>query len=346
MRCTARLFLVLRTVFGELLLIAVLLVVPQRGLASGMPVPAAPGVAVSPGYSLDVDAGTVVEYVHTITNTGDVAALFGVQAVASTGWPVDYANAQYPSGTTSLMPFPLESGAAMTVGVRLAVPVGAAGGVVNTTTVTVSVLFEGDVYTHAVVDDIAIVNRCYVYLPLVLRAYDPFDNGDFSDGLTAWQKLGALGVSVALNPGDAENAVALLGDPTYACGGGVPLGFAGIAQRFSVPPAPVGKSVRLQFRYRIYTNDRNIGLTGKYDSFDVLIDDVLKFRDANQKDFDYCNVSPYDLGWRVGEIDLGAGGKNVTLAFTVHNRTDHWYNTYVYVDDVEMMFVSGSRVVR
>ena len=80
-------------------------------------------------------------------------------------------------------------------------------------------------------------------------------------------------------------------------------------------------------------------LSDAFDSFDVLIDGTRRFRDANRTAFDYCNVLPYDLGWRVGRVDLGGGGKNVTLAFEVHNRGDHWYNTYVYVDDVEMVFV-------
>jgi len=327
------------TVFGGLIILAFLMVVPQHGLASDLQSPLGPNLEVSTGYSLDVDPNTVVEYVHTLTNTGDAGALFSVQATASEAWPVDYANEQYPDGTTVFMPFPLQSGEATTIGVRLAVPEGAAGGVVNTTTVTVSVLLNGAPYMSAFVYDIATVNMRYVYLPLVLRGYDPFDNGDFSDGLESWDKSGVLGVSVALDPDDAGNAVVLLGDPAYACKGGIPLGFSGISQSFSVPQAPSGKSVHLQFRYRIYTNDRNDGLTDMFDSFDVLIDGVRKFRDANQANFNYCNVLPYDLGWRVGEIGLGAGGENVTLSFEVHNRADHWYNTYVYVDDVAMIFV-------
>ena len=144
---------------------------------------------------------------------------------------------------------------------------------------------------------------------------------------------------LALDPDNSSNPVARLGSSIYACGGGVPIGYGGLSQHFSVPKAPPGKSVHLKFRYRIYTNDRNVGLTDFFDAFDVLVNDVLEFRDANQTHFDYCNVQPYDLGWRSGEIDLGAGGENATVSFEVHNRADTWYNTYVLVDDVEIIIV-------
>ena len=106
-----------------------------------------------------------------------------------------------------------------------------------------------------------------------------------------------------------------------------------------MPAAPSGKFVQLKFRYRIYTNDRNTDLGDTFDSFDVLVNGVREFRDANQFHFDYCNVAPYDLGWRTGEINLGEGGERVTLSFEIHNRADTWYNTYTYIDDVEMSFV-------
>ena len=95
--------------------------------------------------------------------------------------------------------------------------------------------------------------------------------------------------------------------------------------------------MHLLFRYRIYTNDRNTGLTGDYDTFDVLINGVLRLRDANQIDFNFCNVAPYDLGWRAADINLGTGGVLLNLSLGVYNRYDRFYNTYVYVDDVRLV---------
>lgn len=325
-------------VVGILIVLAFLVLTPQRGSASELVVPSAPGMEVSPGYGLDVDAGSVVTYTHVITNTGD-DALFSVLAAASEGWPVDLVNVAYPQGTTVLMPFALQAGETATVGVRLTVPPGVAGGTVNTTAVTVSLLIDSAVVMRVVEDDIATVNLRYVYLPVVMRAYDPFANGDFSGGLAYWNPAGVLWAWMALDPDNPVDPVARLGSPVYACGGGVPMGYGRLSQHFSVLKAPAGKSVHLKFRYRIYTNDRNVGLTDAFDSFDVLVDGALAFRDANETSFDYCNVQPYDLGWRNGEIDLGGGGENVTLSFEVHNRADNWYNTYVLVDDVEMVIV-------
>lgn len=332
---------VLSVVAGGLIVLAFLMIAPDRSLASSQQAPPGPGIAISPGYSLNVDPDTVAHYMHVVTNTGTVSAYVSVQAAASEGWPLDYFNAQYPGGTTLIMPFPLQAGETTTVGLRLTVPDGTASGMVNTTTVTATVIYNSVPYTYTTVEDVAIVNMRRVYLPLVLREYDPLTNGSFSDGFASWLSSGTLGVSLTSDPANAGDPVALLGKPGYACWNGVPIGFAGISQSFLVPQAPDGRSIHIRFRYRIFTNDRNVGLTDTYDSFDVLINGVRRFRDANEDQFDECNVPPYDLLWRVGEIDLGAGGERVTLSFEVHNRADQFYNTYVYVDDVNLIFVDS-----
>lgn len=320
--------------------IAVLIAFPQSGLASARFAPLTPGLAISPGYSVDVDPGDVVDYVHTITNTGTSDAVYGFQLSASEGWSAEFFTATYPGGT-ALLPLPLQAGESMTVGVRLTVPAEVAGGVVNTTTVTVTAFYEDAPYTFAAVDDVAVVRSVvhltYVYLPLVMRQYAPLANGDFSNGLTGWTRSGTLGSSVAYDPNQPSNIVALLGNRGYACWNGVPIGYGGIEQYFVAPRAPAGRSVYVLFRYRIYTNDRNVGLTDKYDTFDVLVNGELKLRDANEIYFDECNVPLYDLGWRAGDINLGEGGAGITLALQVHNRADQFYNTYVYVDDVRIV---------
>jgi hypothetical protein len=306
-----------------------------------------PTITVSPGYSVDVDPDSVVEYVHTISNTGDVDVSVGFQVDASEGWPVDLFNAAYPEGTTVGLPLPLGVSETMTMGIRLTVPVTASGGVVNTTTFTVTLIHEGDPYLEVAVKDMAVVREqepqfVYVYLPLVMRAYaPPLTNGNFSQGLAGWTVSGVLGASAAADPSNADNPVALLGDPRYLCAAGVPLGYARLRQFFFAPSASVGKSMHLVLRYRIFTNDLNRSITDKYDTFDVFVNGVLKLRDANANEafFAYCNVAPYDLGWRTGTIDLGAGGLLVDLSLEVHNRSDNWYNTYVYVDDVRLVEV-------
>lgn len=301
-----------------------------------------PTISVSPGYSVDVDPNSVVDYVHTITNTGNVDVLVGFEAVASESWPVDFFNATYPGGTTVGLPLPLRVGETMTMGIRLTVPVTASTGVVNTTTLTVTLIYEGEPYMAVAVKDIAVVRQqepqiSYLYLPLVMRNYALLWNGDFSNGLEGWTSSGILGTAVALDPSNPSNPVARLGNPGYACWDGVPIGSGILQQQFTVPRAAEGKSMHLLFRYRIYTNDRNVGLTDDYDTFDVLINGVLRLRDANQVDFNFCNVAPYDLGWQSADINLGSGDLVVNLSLGVYNRFDRFYNTYVFVDDVRLV---------
>lgn len=308
---------------------------PVRAVAWERQETTQPGVAISPGSSGLVENGDVVVYLHTITNTGLAPGLYSVQASASELWDVEYFNVQYPGGTTVMLPFALGAGEATTVGVRLTVPSLVRPGVVNTTTVTATVLVDGQPYAHALAYDVATVIR-HLYLPLIFRSYDPFVNGDFANGLYSWSPSGRLGVALDLDPDQPTNVVARLGNPAFACNN-VPLDFAGLTQSFIAPLVPTGKSMHILFRYRIYSNDHNVTLSGNYDSFDVLVNDVLRFRDANQGAFNYCNVPPYDLGWKYGDINLGAGGSPVLLSFEVHNRLDRNYNTYVLIDDVRVL---------
>ena len=163
-------------------------------------------------------------------------------------------------------------------------------------------------------------------------------NGDFGDSLNWWTTGGGLGFALAADPSDSGNPVALLGDPSYPCSAdGVPIDHASLAQTFAVPDPGLGASARVRFRYRIYSNDRNTHLTDDYDSFDVLVDGSRRFRDANTVHFNKCVVSPFDLGWKNGEFVLTETGQNVMISFEVHNRFDHWYNTYVYLDDVRVV---------
>lgn len=338
MRTRKWLWAALGALLGLGLLSLLLMSFPRQTLAFERQAPAQPGVAISPGDQTLVDAGDTVIYYHTITNTGDTAGLYSVQARASEDWPLDYFNVHYPGGTTALLPFPLQAGEVATIGVRLFVPAAVRPGIVNTTTVTATVMATMGPFAHAVAYDKATVIR-QIYLPLVIRNYDPFTNGDFSNGLRSWETTGILGTALAADPDQPTNTVALVGNPGYACTY-VPVGYAGLTQAFVAPQAPAGASVHIQFRYRIYSNDYNYTLSDNFDSFDVRVNGALRLRDANQATFDYCNVAPYDLGWKTGDIALGAGGMPVVLSFEVHNRFDTLYNTYVYVDDVRIVVVN------
>jgi hypothetical protein len=305
---------------------------------SGMSVQGAatqPGIALSDGTTLNVDAGSVVQYVHTLSNTGTTTESFSIEARSLLSWTLEYVTAQNPGGTTALMPFRLAPQEATTVGLRVWVPENVRSGVVHTAVLTASLLHQGVPYTSVAVSDIAVVNPRLIYLPLVSQEHAPLFNGTFDAGLASWSTAGALDVSASVGPDDPTNPVALLGDPGYPCSA-VPLGYADLRQLFTVPPAPDGTSMHLTFRYRIFSNDRNPDLDDKYDAFDVLANGERVFRDANTENFDHCNSPPFDLGWRDADIDLGEGGEWMTLAFQVHNRFDQYYNTYVYVDDVHI----------
>jgi len=310
---------------------------PAEYRVAAMPEGALLSMELSPGYSVYVNPGDVVEYIHTLTNTGTLTASYSVVAVPSEPWPLLYTNATYPAGTALLMPFPLGAGQSITLGLILTVPSDAPGAVVNTTTLTVTSLSPVE---SAVAYDLAIIGSRAVYLPLVLRQR-PLSNGYFTAGLTDWTVLGTLGVSVAVDPDSPLNPVALLGNPAYECRGGVPIASGSIRQSFYVARDPSGRQAHLRFRYRIYTNDLNTSLLDKWDTFDVLVNGAVVLRDANTVIKQDCPVDKhmFDLGWRYADITLGLGGTTTTLELLAANRTDKFYNTYVYVDDVRIEYV-------
>jgi hypothetical protein len=314
-----------------------LVTVPRHTLAQTIQSPTQPGVAISPGVAGWIDVGDIVTYYHTITNTGTAQGTFYISASASEGWEVEFYNAQFPAGTTIILPFALQAGEVTTIVVRLTVPNAVRPGTVNTTAVTATVMETMNPYAQAVAYNTAIVIR-HLYLPLIMLNYSSFRNGDFYQGLRWWSVEGVLGAAPAVDPDQPTNPVAQIGNPAFSCTS-VPLGYGSLSQYFSVPVAPPGESMHIQFRYRIYSNDHNVTLSGNKDTFDVLVNGVLRLRDANRSDFNYCNVPPYDLGWKTADIDLGAGGLLVELAFQVHNRLDALYNTYVLIDDVSIVAV-------
>ncbi len=165
-----------------------------------------------------------------------------------------------------------------------------------------------------------------------------FNNGDFSQpNLASWTLDGTLTKLPATDPTNPSNPVGLLGDPSYGCNG-APVGYASLSQFFTMPDVPLGKRLVLKFDYHIYSYDRNIGLGDKYDRFDVLLNDNLVHKDANQGNFDGCatlnNVGPRSKSILV----TGIPGQQMKIDFRVYNRPDTLYNTFVYLDNVHLEF--------
>ncbi|MGC9358004.1 MAG: Ig-like domain-containing protein [Anaerolineae bacterium] len=214
----------------------------------------------------------------------------------------------------------------------------------------------------------------YVYLPVVMRDYAPFINGDFETGtLLGWRPLqdGFQGPDSSGLPQDVityEGSYrALLGDPG-AGDGNIPVGYGGIAQTFTV------EKPRLQLRYRVLTHDFIQGANDLYyDTFEISVNAPPETITDGERDtvcqgvtlnptgeisvnddgLAICGGRPYDAniplgtlddsGWKTVILDLSAfEGENVTLYVTIWGREyqapDYndkgWYNTWAYVDDL------------
>ena len=201
----------------------------------------------------------------------------------------------------------------------------------------------------------------YTYLPLIMSRYTPpLCNGDFEivtgDLAACWEREGALSVTIAATNCYSGTHCALLGSPDYPCNL-IPLGYGRIYQTFGVPLTGTPK---LSFRYRIFSYDE-LG-QDRFDSFEVYIDSIfdevppIRILIDGSQDGRYdrnCDGSDLDdKGWKQYQIDLNAipdgdggkvdyRGKTVQLSFDIYSRelpprTIGWYNTWVYVDDVQI----------
>ena len=177
-----------------------------------------------------------------------------------------------------------------------------------------------------------------------------FENGDFSQGLTAWQVdnsgLPAPSTVDSTTDGTAvDGLAALLGtaSTSYGCSN-VPLGRSGVSQVLQVPPT----GGQLKFRYFMITWDGASSGSHAYDAFEVYIDAVREYDDANRHPtLTNCNTRwrvpgpqnprPETTGWHEATLDLSAySGQSITVAFRNYSRFDHYYNTYTYLDNVRL----------
>ena len=121
---------------------------------------------------------------------------------------------------------------------------------------------------------------------------------------------------------------ARLGDPSYECQNGVPVGSGWVEQKVYVPK----NRSTLSVQYNIFSQDIN----PEFDSFDISIEDTLVFREARRTGPYGCEPQMLiSLGWREAEVDLASyRGQWVDLRLAVRNGPDGWYNTWVYLDQV------------
>jgi len=182
-------------------------------------------------------------------------------------------------------------------------------------------------------------------------------NGGFekTPDFASWLVGGALNKRVVVTDthSGGSGKVALLGNaelgPCYdypAPSPTVPVGSAVISQTITVPMPPDTVALKLQFWYYIVTYDVvwSARYERWYDSFDVELSTAgapartLLLRDGNN---DATKVGrekpPTEIGWKQGTVDLSAyAGQTVTLYFSINNRVDPYFNTWVYLDEVSI----------
>ncbi len=188
-------------------------------------------------------------------------------------------------------------------------------------------------------------------------------NGDFEALFAGWQSGGLLERTVLPvdRPGGGTSNAVRLGTPDYertvtpinpgcvADPGCVPVGAAVISQTVTVPAATMGGQPRLSLWYRILTYDVMFSERYQryYDTFEVTVVDggqeYLVLRDGNPTQ-NYGQLM--DLGWKFAVINLDRFvGRTVTIRLSNHNRWDNRFNTWTFVDDVQVRsWASGPRL--
>ncbi len=219
-------------------------------------------------------------------------------------------------------------------------------------------------------------DRFKLYLPISAKQYHPFVNGGFETGGfgSGWSASGAMGAQVVSvididgNLGQATDNgwidgdfAALLGNPSYNNTGGVPVGFGEIRQTITLQP----NASDIRLKYRIVTHDQVFASSSGryYDSFEVSINTVEPSNQATPRRNDLCRTNhgvpatdatglvlcdgftstpardnPPNNIQRTKTIDISnKSGQNITLILRIYNRVDSSYNTWVYVDSVEVL---------
>jgi len=216
------------------------------------------------------------------------------------------------------------------------------------------------------------VKRFRVYLPVVMRNYHSFANGDFESGLSGWNTGqgpfdghgSGMGQGVVLFDGSHR---ALLGEPDSQ-NGSIHVGYGYIAQTFTV------EKPELQLQYRVISFDIVQGAEQRYyDTLEVSVNRPPAQILDTERDAKGCvstTLNPtgtlvvsgdglafcggrsgtssdvgtqWDSGWKTVALDLSAfQGENITLYISIWSREYDprfyddlaWFNTWAYVDNL------------
>ena len=154
-------------------------------------------------------------------------------------------------------------------------------------------------------------------------------DGTFDDKFECWEHGGELEQSVKCEGGQCY---AVLGSSDYRCEGGVPMGEAWIKQSFQISPT-IATSPTLSLRYRVFSYDLDT-----QDWFQVQInDDLVGQYGDSLGSVPSCDREPWDSGWRTVEFDLSRyEGQKVEVLLSNVNSKYEWWNTWTYVDDVQI----------
>jgi len=152
-------------------------------------------------------------------------------------------------------------------------------------------------------------------------------NGTFDDKFECWERGGKLESSVKC---EGSQCYAVLGSSDYKCEGKVPVEEAWIRQSFQVPQTI---SPTLSLRYRIFSQDVYAN-----DSFRVQInEDVVEEFGNHMRSMPACDGEPWDSEWQTFGFDLsGYRGQDVEVLLSNVNGKYQWWNTWTYVDDVQV----------
>jgi hypothetical protein len=171
-----------------------------------------------------------------------------------------------------------------------------------------------------------------------------FDSGNFGE----WTASGLLYKAVVPITGPHGSSVlgARLGSedygPSLSDPGQVPVGSATISQTLRVPDFSQVARPTLSLWYRVFTYDVMYSerLQRFMDTLEVSLYDAagqpiaLLLREGNPTKI-YKVL--YDTGWKRALIDLRPyAGQTVQLVIANHNRHDNLFNTWSYVDDVQI----------
>lgn len=184
-----------------------------------------------------------------------------------------------------------------------------------------------------------------LYLPVVLKNYvaplPDFANGSFETGaFPPWNHSGPGGpmvASVVANPAAGcfpGSYTARLGTPGQVEDNTIPEGEVRVEQQFNVP----GGATQLIVKYQIFSYDIIYGPSQNrnYDWFNVTLNGTPVFTGGNPATSSNGNTL-WQSGCQSKTFNISAyAGKNMSLGFSLFNTNGKVFNTWAYVDSVQI----------